>query len=230
MRKPVLSGIFFLAALGAAHAAEPTGEWRDEDGKATIRIVDCNARLWGVVASEAIPGGVDSKNPDKAKRSRPILGMPVLLNMKKAEDEKDKWEGKVYNAENGKTYEASIQLKSPNALRVEGCLVWPLCGGQTWARVESAAAAPGASAKAGATAPATGSTGSTGAKTAHSAPKSTQPSAQPSPFPTPIGSAPKAPKGSTTAKAPAAATTATAAGDPATAEICSLPEIAGASH
>lgn len=220
MRRPVIGGIFFLAALGAAHAAEPLGEWRDEDGKATIRIVDCNSRLWGVVASESIPGGVDSKNPDKAKRSRPLLGMPILLNMKKAEDEKDKWEGKVYNAENGKTYEASIQLKSPNALRVEGCLVWPLCGGQTWSRVDSAAAPGGAK---------TGATGSTGAKTAPpTTPKSAQPSTQPSPFPAPIGSAPKAaaPKSGTTAKAPAT----TAAADPATADVCSLPEIAGTSH
>lgn len=212
MRKPVISGIFFLAALGVAHAAEPLGEWRDEDGKATIRIVDCNTRLWGVVASESIPGGVDSKNPDKAKRTRPMLGMPVLLNMKKVEDKKDKWEGQVYNAENGKTYEASIQLKAPNALRVEGCLVWPLCGGQTWARVENAAAPGGAKA---------GATGSTGAKTAPPAPRSAPP------FPAPIGSAPKGAKAGTTAKAPA---TATPAADPVTEEICSLPEIAGAAH
>lgn len=218
MRKPVISGLFFLAVVGTAQAAEPLGEWRDEEGKATIRIVDCNSRLWGVVASESIPGGLDSKNPDKAKRTRPLLGIPVLLNMKKVDDEKDKWEGKVYNAEDGKTYDASIQLKAPNALRVEGCLVWPLCGGQTWSRVDSSAAPGGAK---------TGATGSTGAKTAAPAPKSAQPSTQPSPFPTPIGSAPKSSKGSTAGKAPAA-TAATA--DPATTEICSLPEIAGAPH
>lgn len=207
MRKPIISGLFFLAAIGAAHAAEPLGEWRDENGKATIRIVDCDSRLWGVVASESIPGGLDRKNPDKAKRMRPMLGMPVLLNMKKVDDEKDKWEGKIYNAENGKTYDASIQLKSANTLRVEGCLVWPLCGGQTWSRVDSSAAAGGAN-------------GSTGAKTMAPAPKT-----QSSPFPTPIGSAPKAPKGGTTAKAPAATV---APADPA--DVCSLPEIAGASH
>ncbi len=80
--------MFLLAAAGAASAAEPLGDWRDEDGKAIIRIVDCNSRLWGVVASDSIPGGVDSKNPDKAKRTRPLLGMPILLNMKKVEDEK----------------------------------------------------------------------------------------------------------------------------------------------
>ncbi|EKS42721.1 hypothetical protein HMPREF9696_00264 [Afipia clevelandensis ATCC 49720] len=135
MRKIALSGMFLLAAAGAASAAEPLGEWKVEEDKATIRIVDCNSRLWGVIASEKIPGNIDSKNPDKAKRTRLTLGIPVLLNMKKAEDEKDKWEGQIYDATSGKTYDANIQLKSPNSLRVEGCVAMILCGGQTWTRV-----------------------------------------------------------------------------------------------
>ena len=97
--------MLFLAAMGTAHAADPLGELQDEDGKATIRIVDCDSRLWGVIASESIPGGVDSNNPDKAKRTRPTLGMPVLLNMKRSAKDAGKWEGKIYNAENGKTYD-----------------------------------------------------------------------------------------------------------------------------
>lgn len=165
MRKIALSGMFLLAAAGAASAAEPLGEWRDEDGKATIRIVDCNSRLWGVVASESMPGGLDKNNPDKAKRTRPLLGMPILLNMKKVEDEKDKWEGKVYDATSGKTYDSSIQVKAANSLRIEGCVAMILCGGQTWTRVVEGAPAPG------------------GQKTTAPAPKSTA-----APFPTPIGS------------------------------------------
>lgn len=202
MRKLAFSGMFFLAVTGIAQAAEPLGEWRDEDGKATIRIIDCNSRLWGIVASESIPGGIDKNNPDKAKRTRPTLGMPVLLNMKKVTDEKDKWEGQVYDATSGKTYESSIQLKSANALRVEGCVAMILCGGQTWTRVaETPAAAPGGA--------------KTGASTVPAAPKATA-----APFPTPIGT-PKtaAPKG---AMAKAGST------DPATPEACLLPEIVSA--
>ncbi|CAN5130486.1 DUF2147 domain-containing protein [soil metagenome] len=184
MRKIAFSGIFLLAAAGAAQAAEPLGDWRDEDGKATIRIVDCNSRLWGVVASEAIPGGVDKNNPDKAKRARPLLGMPVLLNMKKVEDEKDKWEGKVYDATSGKIYDSSIQLKSANSLRIEGCVAMILCGGQTWSRVTESTQPP------------------SGVKTGPAPQKTTA-----SPFPTPIGT-PKtaAPKSGTKAGSPDAAT------------------------
>jgi len=121
--------------MGAAHAAEIPGEWRVKEGVATIRIADCNSHLWGVVATEQTPGGVDAKNPDKAKRTRPTLGMPVLLDMQRDEDEKGKWNGHIYNAKDGKTYESSIKLSSPNQLKVEGCVLGFLCGGETWTRV-----------------------------------------------------------------------------------------------
>lgn len=215
MRKLAISGMFFLAATGVAQAAEPLGEWRDEDGKATIRIVDCNTRIWGVIASEKNPGTIDKNNPDKAKRTRVTLGMPILLNMKKDEEEKDRWEGEIYDPIRGKTFSSSIQVKSPNALRVEGCLAMVLCGGQTWTRVE-----PGASGFTYAPILASKTPGATHAP----APKSTA-----SPFPTPIGSAPKsapqaAPKAGTTAKtAPTGAVV-----DPVSAEICAIPEIATA--
>lgn len=160
--------------IGSVHAAENPvlGEWRVEDGAATIKIVDCNNRLWGVVASEKTPGGLDRMNPNAAKRSRPTLGIPVLINLKKSTDERDKWEGNIYNAKDGKTYEASIQLKSPNALVVEGCVLSILCGGQTWTRVPDSAVAPGSKGAPSGMPPVTGSS--------PSAPK-------------PTGAAPKAP-------------------------------------
>lgn len=202
MRKLALSGMFFLAAAGTAHAVDPVGEWKVEDDKATIRIVDCNSKLWGVIASEQIPGNIDSKNPDKAKRTRPTLGIPILLNMKKSSDEKDKWEGQIYDATSGKTYDANIQLKSPTSLRVEGCVAMILCGGQTWTRVAESSPTP------------------TGTKPG-TAPGSVAPAAPKTgnPFPAPI-STPKAapPKG-----AAKAGTTETA-----TSEVCLLPEIASA--
>lgn len=205
MRKLAFSGMFFLAAVGTAHAAEPLGEWRDEDGKATIRIVDCNSRLWGIIASEKTPGTIDKNNPDKAKRSRATLGIPILLNMKKDEDDKDKWEGEIYDPIRGKNFSSSIQVKSTTALRVEGCLAMVLCGGQTWTRVE-----PGTS----------GFTylPSLASKATPGATPAAAPKAAASAFPAPIGT-PKtaAPKGGAAKGA-----------DPVSAEICMLPEIASA--
>ncbi len=123
-----------LALLaGPAHAAEPNGEWLVADRVAQIRIDNCDGALWGVVSWEKKPGGRDIENPDPAKRSRPTLGMPILLNMKQTRP--DRWEGEVYNAQNGKTYDASITLLDPNTLRIQGCILGFLCGGENWTRV-----------------------------------------------------------------------------------------------
>jgi uncharacterized protein (DUF2147 family) len=48
----------------------------------------------------------------------------------------NRWDGRIYNAENGKTYTGNIRLKNASTLRVEGCAFGGLiCGGQNWSRV-----------------------------------------------------------------------------------------------
>jgi uncharacterized protein (DUF2147 family) len=111
----------------------PTGEWQVAEGFATIRIVNCGDSYWGVVASEERPGGIDENNPDPAKRGRPTLGMPVLLHM--TQSDRNEWSGEIYNSNDGRTYSGSISLSRPDALRVTGCVLGFLCGGQEWARV-----------------------------------------------------------------------------------------------
>ena len=59
--------------------------------------------------------------------------MPILLGMV-ANADGSKWEGEIYNSQNGKTYNAKISLSSPDVLRVEGCVLGFLCGGQNWKR------------------------------------------------------------------------------------------------
>lgn len=130
----LVAAALITTSSGIAGAADPTGEWRVAEGVANIRVAECNGAMWGVVAWEKRPGGVDQNNPDASKRSRPTLGMPILLDMKK-KAEKDAWEGHVYNAKDGKTYESTITLVSPDQLEIEGCVLGFLCGGETWTRV-----------------------------------------------------------------------------------------------
>ena len=96
------SGMLLVTSLTPALAADPTGDWQVADGVANIRVAQCNGNMWGAVAWEKEPGGVDEHNPDVTKRSRPTLGIAVLSNMKKKSGV-DQWEGEVYNAENGAT-------------------------------------------------------------------------------------------------------------------------------
>lgn len=112
----------------------PVGEWLVADRVARIKIVDCNGHLWGVIAWEARTG-TDTKNPDPRLRNRPTLGMPILLDM--APTKPNRWEGNVYNAQNGQTYTSSITLNDPNTLRIQGCVLGFLCGGENWTRVEA---------------------------------------------------------------------------------------------
>ena len=117
--------------------ADPTGVWRVADGGALIRVVDCGNALWGVVAWERNPGR-DVHNPDPALRRRPTLGMPVLLRMRPSDDP-GHWEGNIYNAKDGQTYDASIALRSADTLHVEGCALGIFCGGEDWTRVQQPA-------------------------------------------------------------------------------------------
>jgi uncharacterized protein (DUF2147 family) len=132
-----------VAAAPALAAAEPAastdpkspiGEWITEDGEGRVRIRACGQALCGVISS-GDPKDTDRHNPDASKRNRPLLGTPVLIDMKSVNSKR--WEGEIYNAKNGKTYASNIMLKNPDVLRVEGCVFGGFfCGGQDWVRAK----------------------------------------------------------------------------------------------
>src|SRR5258705_2457171 len=124
----------FILTAGRALAADPTGAWRVADGVANIRVAQCNGNMWGVVAWEKTPGGRDKNNPDVSKQSRPTLGMPILIDMKKKAGV-DQWEGQVYNAKDGQLYSSTIKPVGTDQLEIQGCVLGFLCGGETWTRV-----------------------------------------------------------------------------------------------
>lgn len=182
-------------------ALDPTGDWRVADGVAIIRVAPCNGSMWGAVAWEQAPGGRDTHNPDASKQNRPVLGMPILIDMKKKPGV-DEWEGQVYNAKDGQYYSSTIKPVDPEHMEIRGCVLGFLCGGETWTRVEGPLPSSPASSMAKTPRPAAAS------KTSGSA-------ASPSP-------APKTSPGkrlASTAKP----------GDPV-GDICLLPDIAGFAH
>jgi uncharacterized protein (DUF2147 family) len=196
-------GAALLALPELASAADPTGDWMVADKVATIRVAQCNGSMWGVVAWEKTPGGRDSNNPDVAKQSRPTLGMPILIDMKKKPGV-DQWEGLVYNAKDGKSYQSTIKPVGADQLEIQGCVLGFLCGGETWTRagppIPSSPANSMAKAKGGSAIKTTGLPG------------------QPAPATT----------GSTGQK-PSAAGSKTASGD-VVGDICLLPDIARFAH
>ena len=126
--------LFMVLVVTPAFAAGPKGDWLVEDKSAIVHIDSCGSALCGTVVWTKKQGGVDENNPDPAKRSRPIVGLQLLLGMKPASD--GRWEGDIYNPENGKTYSSRMWLKGDEALRIEGCVLGFLCGGQDWSRTK----------------------------------------------------------------------------------------------
>ncbi len=135
VKRTLLScGVVFMAGLAPALAADPTGDWRVADGVANIRVAECSSSMWGAVSWEQVPGGQDTNNPDVSKQSRPTLGMAILLDMKKEASGKS-WKGIVYNAKDGKSYDTTITPVGNDQMKIQGCVLGFLCGGETWTRV-----------------------------------------------------------------------------------------------
>jgi uncharacterized protein (DUF2147 family) len=134
------STILCLAAATPAWAGDPRGNWMTDDGKAKIAIVTCGGNLCGNIVALTEPNDpatgkpkTDHNNADAAKRSRPMLGVQIVIDMKP--DTADKWKGEVYNAEDGKTYTGSITLVDAKTLTLQGCALGGLiCKSKTWTR------------------------------------------------------------------------------------------------
>jgi uncharacterized protein (DUF2147 family) len=126
--------------IAPARAADPLGSWLTGDKKGKVHIVNCGGAICGTLSWLAEPNDPDTKQPktdknntDAGKKSRPLLGIPIVLNMKPAGGEK--WEGQVYNAEDGSTYSGSFTMTGANSAELKGCVMGGIiCKGQTWTR------------------------------------------------------------------------------------------------
>lgn len=133
--------LLFAGPAAAETRADPTGVWLTQEGDARIKIGPCGANLCGTIVWLKAPidpatgkPQVDDKNPDPALARRPILGMNIFTEMKSASA--NKWSGRIYNADNGKTYSADVIVAAPKKLQVRGCVLAVLCGSESWTRVE----------------------------------------------------------------------------------------------
>lgn len=128
----------FSVLTSGALAAPASGTWLSENGGTKVRITDCGGKLCGKVVWLKDPVGADGKpktdrhNQDESKRARPLLGVPVVQGM--APSGENKWSGQIYNADDGKTYDAHVTVISDNAMNVQGCVLGILCKSQKWTR------------------------------------------------------------------------------------------------
>jgi uncharacterized protein (DUF2147 family) len=137
-----VSGLASIAA-SQARAAEPFGTWLTEDKKAQIRIDNCGGALCGKIVWLKEPNDpetnkpkTDKNNKDASKQGRPLLGVPIVLGMRPSGNP-NKWDGQVYNAEDGSTYSGSFTLTGANTADLKGCVMGGLiCKTAAWTRTK----------------------------------------------------------------------------------------------
>lgn len=142
IRKSALFASTLLASWAAFAQITPVGLWQvfDDDTKqpqSLVRIVDAGGVLSGKVEKLLDPtaqGAKCDKCTDERK-DRPVLGMTILRNVKRAGD--DIWEGgEILDPDNGKVYRVRLKpLDGGKKLEVRGYL-GPFYRNQQWQRVE----------------------------------------------------------------------------------------------
>ena len=144
----ILAATMVLAAtsLSAETNADLTGIWLTEAGDAKIHVSRCGSGICGIIVWLKAPidpatgrPQVDDKNSDPALARRPIIGLNIFKGMKAVTERK--WSGRIYNADNGKTYASDVTLTGARKLEVRGCVMAVLCGGETWTKLVGVAEA-----------------------------------------------------------------------------------------
>ena len=130
-----------LLASNFAFAASPEGTWLSQDGATKVRVSDCGGKLCGKVVWLHVPNDpqtgkpkTDKLNPDPAKRARPLIGLTVVNGLKPSGP--NRWSGVIYNADDGNTYDASLEVENERTAMLKGCVLKMLCKGQHWTRAD----------------------------------------------------------------------------------------------
>ncbi len=114
--------IGFSATPAAAQSGSIDGNWKTADGKSVIQFQPCGAAMCGKIARFLVPeprgGARDDQNPDKALRSRRLLGLQIFWNLTPA---KGRFKGKGYSPEDGRNFNAEV-WRDGNVLKVKGCV------------------------------------------------------------------------------------------------------------
>jgi uncharacterized protein (DUF2147 family) len=133
--------LLLSASVAAAMAGQldPSGVWLTQAGDAKVAVSRCGAGICGRIIWLRDPidratgkPQVDDKNPNPSLAKRRIIGLQILIGMKPQND--NSWSGRIYNADDGKTYASSISLQNVTTLKIGGC-AGTFCGSENWSKV-----------------------------------------------------------------------------------------------
>lgn len=139
----LMASITLTASAVAAPGTSPHGRWITESGNLEVDIAPCGTELCGTVVRVISNRLMSASKSDEAMPVSPKTGDAVAADVKGAKilhglsgSGANEWKGKIYNRENGKTYDCVVTYKAPDQLDVRGYKFLPLFGKtQVWHRV-----------------------------------------------------------------------------------------------
>lgn len=138
MRSTIAALALLALALPASaqQGGSIAGRWRTDDGKAVITVAPCTAgsatlcgRISRFLVAEPAGGARDGNNPDRALRTRPLMGVQILSNLTR---EGNAWTGRGYSPEEGRNFNATVRVEN-GRLNVRGCVA-VFCRTVVWTR------------------------------------------------------------------------------------------------
>jgi uncharacterized protein (DUF2147 family) len=135
--------LFWTFAAGDTKAnrdSSPVGLWKNED--AQIEIFEADGKLNGKIAAldrQYTTDGIektDISNPDRAKRSRPLIGLVFMTGF--IPQGPGHWEhGTIYDPKTGNTYASTLDYDGGHTLRLRGYIGISLIGRSVvWTKVK----------------------------------------------------------------------------------------------
>ena len=147
MKAAIVAGALALAGLSVWAQNTPAGLWKTIDDetkkeKSLVRVSEAGGVFSGKIEKLLDPDTKPDAKCDKCtdeRKDQPILGLPIIRNVKASGDDATLWDGgEILDPNNGKTYK--VRLKPADGgkkLEVRGYIGAPLLGRtQTWTRVE----------------------------------------------------------------------------------------------
>jgi uncharacterized protein (DUF2147 family) len=116
----------------AAPAASPQGRWVTASHNLVVEIAPCGALMCGAIAKVLANYSMSGAGRSSA---RPLpVGFRLITDMR---PDGDHWTGRIFDRENGRTYDLSVRKLSDLRLEVRPYVVLPLAGRtQIWTRSE----------------------------------------------------------------------------------------------
>ena len=139
MKYIIMLGIFCLLLLSGKAQDEQNailGKWMYEEKDLIVEVYkennDFKARVaWFHDVNDSltpIDRRLDIKNPNKAMRTRKVLGMDILSDLVYDPEEKKWVKGKIYDSTSGRTWDATVRLSDAKTLEVRGYYIFRFLG------------------------------------------------------------------------------------------------------